>query len=250
MTLPRGGGFGRYVLDSGELRGHNGFHLSFLPNASVSGEFEFVQNGGRFILPKNFMFTRRWSGVKCTYTLNGGRFEFSGYLGGVNDSSCNIINLNGGTYVANASDLIRRESVKLTISGTNTFEVASGKTFTIADDTVGISSIVKTGAGTLSLDGVIGIDSLDVRAGTVTLTDTILPALDGAADLTIAKTAALNLDYDGEAAFKTLTVGGQERASGLYSAAKGSPAVRNVLNGCGELRILEGNGLGCVVIIR
>ena len=250
LTLPRGGGFGRYVLDSGTLTGSSYFHLSFLPNASVYGEFEFVQNGGTFILPKNFMFARRLNSVKCTYTLNGGRFEFSGYLGGVNDPSLNIINLNGGTYVANASDLIRRESVKLTMSGTNTFEVASGKTFAIADDTIGTSSVVKTGAGTLTLDGVIKLASLDVQSGVAKLTDTILPVLDGAADLSIAKTGAtLNLDYDGEAAFKTLTIG-RPRAAGVYSAAQGPNAVKRVLGGGGSLRILEGSDPGTFISIR
>ena len=251
LTNPQTGGYGRYVLDSGELRGHNSFHLSFLANASAFGEFEFVQNGGTLILPKNFMFTRRLNGVKCTYTLNGGRFEFSGYLGGVNDPSCNIMNLNGGTYVANASDLIRRESVKLTMNGTNTFEVASGKTFTIADDAAGTSSIVKTGAGTLVLDGELNLAGLDVQAGTVTLTDKILPELDGAADLSIAKTgAALNLDYDGEATFKTLHIGDQARGAGVYSTTQGANVVKSRLLGTGSLRILEGNDLGMTIIIR
>ena len=250
LTQPRAGGFGRYVLDSGSLIGSSYFHLSFLFDASTYGEFEFVQNGGTFREPKNFMFTRRNTGVKTSYTLNDGRFEIGGTIGGVPDTSKNSLSLNGGTYVANSSDTIMRESFAFSMSGTVTFEVASDMTFTIANDAADASSITKTGEGTLALDGEIALSDLDVQAGTVTLTDKVLPALDGTADLTIAKTAALNLDYDGEAAFKTLTVGGQERASGLYSAAKGSPTVRNVLNGCGELRILEGNGLGCVVIIR
>ena len=251
LTNPQLGGHGRYVLDSGELRGHNSFNLSFLANAGQLGEFEFVHNGGTFILPKNFMFTRRLNGVKCTYTMNGGRLELGGYLGGVNDPSCNIINLNGGTYVAGASDIIKRENVKLTMSGTNTFEVASGKTFTIADDTVGTSAIVKTGDGTLSLDGVIKLDSLDVQSGTVTLTDTILPALDGAAELSMAKTGAtLNLDYEGTATFKTLRVNGIERGAGVYSAAHVPSFMRNALVGNGELQILEGNGPGFLIIVR
>ena len=84
----------------------------------------------------------------------------------------------------------------------------------------------------------------------MTLTDTILPALDGAADLSLAKDTKLNLDYDGEATFKTLTVGGQERGAGVYSATQGAPSVQRLLDGAGMLRILEGNGPGNAVIIR
>jgi len=250
MTLPRDGGFGRYVLDSGELLGHNGFHLSFLPNASMYGEFEFVQNGGTFIAPKNFMFTRRNNGVKTSYTLNDGRFEIGGTIGGVTDASKNSMSLNGGTYVANASDTIMREAFAFSMSGTVTFDVASGKTLTLANDGTDAVSIIKTGAGSLTLDGMFDLDGLDVQGGTVTLTDKTRPALSGSADLSMARTAKLNLDYAGEAAFKTLTVGGLERGAGVYSVTKGPPAVKNVLSGTGALRIMEGVGLGSVIVIR
>ena len=72
----------------------------------------------------------------------------------------------------------------------------------------------------------------------------------GTADLSIAKLATLNLDYDGTATFKTLNVGGRERGAGTYSAANGPKAVRNVLGGEGVLQILEGNEPGTVLLIR
>ena len=250
LTQPRAGGFGRYVLDSGDLIGSSYFHLSFLFDASTFGEFEFVQNGGRFVVPKNFMFARRLDNVKVAYTLNDGRFEIGGYIGGVPDTSKNSINLNGGTYVANSSDTIMRESFTFAMSGTVTFEVASDMTLTIANDTADASSIVKTGAGTLVLDGEIALNSLDVQVGTTTLTEKSLPALDGTADLSIAKTATLNLDYDGTATFKTLQIGGRERGAGVYSAANGPKVVRDVLGGEGALRILEGHDPGTILIIR
>jgi len=250
LAKPRSGGFGRYVLDSGNLIGSLNFHLSFLFDASVYGEFEFVQNGGRFVVSKNFMFTRRLDGVKTAYTLNDGRFEIGGYLGGVPDPSKNAINLNGGTYVANSSDAIMRESFAFSMGGTVAFEVAAGMTFSIADDAADASSIVKTGAGTLVLDGELNLAGLDVQAGTVTLTGKTLPALDGTTDLSIAKTATLDLDYDGTATFKTLQVGDRERGAGVYSAANGPKAVRNVLGGEGVLQVLEGNEPGTVLLIR
>ena len=250
LTNPHPGGYGRYVLDSGTLRSPDDKHLSFVYDSSSLGSFEFVQNGGTLILPKDFMFARRNDGVKFTYTLNGGRFEFGGYLSVAYAPSCSIINLNGGTYVANASDTIMREAITLNMSGTVTFEVASGKSLTIANDATDASSIVKTGAGTLALGGVIGLDALDAQAGTVTICDKLQAVLDGTADLSIASTdATLNLDYDGEAAFKTLTVR-RPRAAGVYSASQGPNAVKHVLSGGGSLRILEGSDPGIVIKIR
>ena len=250
LTQPRNGGQGRYVLESGELRGHNSFHLSFVLASSINhlGSFDFVQNGGTFILPKNWMFSRVTNGVKFTYTLNGGRFEFGGYLGAYADPSMNFMNLNGGTYVVNASDIIKRESFTLDVGGEVTFEIPSGKYLTIADDAPGAFSVVKTGAGALNLDGVLGLNGLDVQAGTVKLTDKI--ATDDAAPLSIAKTATLNLDYDGQMTFKTLKVGNLGRAAGIYSATQGKATVKNVLNGTGAIQILEGSYPGIVIKIR
>jgi len=253
LTQPRGGGHGRYVLDSGELRGHNNFHVSFVfaSGNAYLGSFEFVQNGGTFIEPKNFMFSRVTSGVKFTYTLNGGRFELGGYLAGYTDPTLNVLNLNGGTYVANGSDAIKRETFTLTTSGAVTFEVASGKSLTLANDGTDAVSIGKTGAGALVLDGFIGLGGLDVQDGSVTICDKIPQLLDGTADLSIARTGAmLNLDYDGQATFKTLTVGEHSRAVGVYSATQGSNVVRSRLAGSGTLLILEGDDPGTIISIR
>ena len=253
LTQPRVGGYGRYVLDSGELRGHNSFHLSFVmaSNGSLGGAFEFVQNGGTFILPQNWMFARVTSGVKFTYTLNNGRFEFGGYLAGYADPSLNIINLNGGTWAVGKSDIITREAFTLTTSGEVTFEIASGTTLTIADDSATAASFVKTGTGSLVLDGAFVLNGLDVQAGSVTLTDKMQTFANSNATLSIAKTGAtLNLDYDGEMPFKTLKVGDRNRAAGVYSAEQGPNVVKNVLSGDGLLRILEGSDPGTIIKIR
>ena len=197
------------------------------------------------------MFSRVTSGVKFTYTLNGGRFEFGGSLAGYTDPTLNVLSLNGGTYVANGSDTIKRESFTLTTSGTVTFEVASGKSLTLANDGTDAVSVVKTGEGSLTLDGMFDLSGLDVQAGTVTLTDKLQSLLDGTADLSIARTGAtLNLDYDGRMPFKSLSVGGKERAAGVYSATQGRASVQALLTGEGELLILEGSDPGTIISIR
>ena len=77
-----------------------------------------------------------------------------------------------------------------------------------------------------------------------------MPLLNGDANLSIAKEATLNLDYDGEATFKTLKIGGLQRGANVYSSAQGPKIVKNRLSGNGALRILEGNDPGLVIIIR
>ena len=252
LTQPRVGGYGRYVLDSGELRGHNSFHLSFVmaSNGSLGGTFELVQNGGTFILPQDWMFSRVTSGVKFTYTLNDGRFEFGGYLAGYANPALNIINLNGGTWAAGKSDTIKREVFALTTSGEVTFEVADGKTLAIADDSGSAASFVKTGAGSLVLDGAFVLNGLDVQAGSVTLTKKMLPFATGDAALSLARGVTLDLDYDGQMPFKTLTIGSRARDAGTYSATKGSTAVRSVLAGKGEILVLEGHEPGTIITIK
>ena len=250
LAQPRSGGYGRYVLDSGEIRSPGDRHLSFLLTSSESGSFDFVQNGGTFSVPKDFYFARRADGVTCTYTLNNGRFEFDGTLVGVANPARNIINLNGGTYAAGKSDAVNRETFTLTTAGAVTFEVEDGKTLTIADDSRSAAALVKTGAGSLVLDGAIALNGLDVQAGTVTLTEKMLPFADGGATLSLARAATLNLGYAGQMPFGKLNVGGAGCFPGVYSASKGTPRVRNRLDGTGELNVLGGFGPGATILIR
>ena len=70
-------------------------------------------------------------------------------------------------------------------------------------------------------------------------------------DLSLARTGAtLNLDYDGQMPFKTLSISGRGRGTGVYSAEQGPESVRNVLAGDGELLILEGTEPGIVITFR
>ena len=159
---------------------------------------------------------------------------------------------NGGTVKIAYSgiDFCPRESIALTVGGTVTLETPAGTSAVIANDGAGEVAFVKTGEGSLALDGAFDLSGLDVQDGALTLTDRTLPLLDGSAALSVAKTATLNLDYDGQVSFKTLKVGNLGRAAGVYSATQGSNAVKRVLDGGGDLKILEGSDPGVVIKIR
>ena len=129
-------------------------------------------------------------------------------------------------------------------------QVGDGKTLTIQNDSATATSFVKTGAGSLVLDGAFVLNGLDVQAGSATLTEKMLPFATGDAALSLARGVTLDLDYDGQMPFKTLTVGGIECDTGVYSATKGTPRVKKCLGGTGELCILTGSGPGCVIKIR
>ena len=154
------------------------------------------------------------------------------------------------TSGGNISCRVPDGAMAITASKLDKCELQADGVAVIANDGAGMASFVKSGAGSLALDGAFDLDGLDVQAGTLTLTDKTLPLLDGTADLSIARDATLNLDYDGQAAFKTLTVCDRERGAGVYSATQGPVAVQNVLDGDGSLRILEGSEPGAIIIFR
>ena len=252
MSRPNGG-VGRYVLDSGTLQmGSSGtLQTSFFHKWDDAGTFELVQNGGTFIVPKNIYLVRNNKNVSNSYTLNGGRVEFGAVISSYS-RTMGAVNFNGGTVKIGYSGIAfcPRDNVSLTVGGNVTFEVPEGTSAIIANDGVGEVSFVKTGEGSLALDGAFDLSGLDVQNGTLMLMDRTLPQLDGTANLSIDKAATLNLSYDGQATFKTLKVGDRSRAAGVYSATQGSNAVKRVLDGDGELKILEGSDPGVVIKIR
>ena len=247
------GGVGRYVIDSGTLRltSPNALSASFFQKWDDAGTFELVQNGGTLIVSNNFYLVRNNKNVSNSYTLNGGRAEFCSVLSSYS-RMMGFVNLNGGTLKIGYSgtSFCPRENLTLTVGGTVTVETPAGTSAVIANDGAGEVAFVKTGEGSLALDGAFDMSGLDVQDGTLTLTDRTLPLLDGTANLSIDKAATLNLSYDGRATFKTLKVGDHSRAAGVYSAAQGPTAVRKVLDGDGELKILEGSDPGIVIMIH
>ena len=99
--------------------------------------------------------------------------------------------------------------------------------------------------------GGLNIGGLNLAAGTVTLGDHTALAATGGTELSLGRTGVtLDLDYDGQMPFKSLAVGGKERAAGVYSATQGRMSVRSLLAGDGELLILEGTDPATVISIR
>ncbi len=252
MSRPNGG-VGRYVLDSGTLRmnSSNTLQTSFFHKWNDTGAFELVQNGGTLILPRNIYLVRNNKDVANAYTINGGRVEFGSIISSYS-RTMGTVNFNGGTvkigYTGYA--FCTRENVTLTVGGTVTFETPEGTSAIIANDGEGEVSFVKTGDGSLALDGAFDLTGLDVQGGTLTLTDKVQTFANDDAALSLARGTTLNLDYDGQMTFKTLTLGGCGRGAGVYSATQGPSAVKRVLTGDGELLIREGSEPGTVILIR
>ena len=240
------------MLNGGTFRGNASLHLSFMNTAVDHGTFAFVQSGGTFILPRSLFFARATYGLDLTYTIKGGRAEFAGYPSGYS-RTMNFYNFDGGTVVfkgTSGASFADRANFTMSVGGDVTFETDSAtRTVYFPNDYTGDGAITFNGGGFL-FSGAVNVSGLNVQTGSVTLGESAQRAATGGTVLTVSKTAALNLDYDGEMPFKTLKVGSHGRAAGVYSATQGPAAVRNVLHGNGKLLILEGSAPGSVLSIR
>ena len=248
------GGSGRYVLNAGTFKTSGTYNISFFENAGDVGTFEFVQNGGTFLSMRRIFFARELkSGVSLTYTLNGGRIEFSEYLAGTL-RKYDFINFNGGTVVfdgANTANFADRQYFTVTVGGDVTFQmVNTAKSVRFPNDWTGDGTVTFNG-GNYFFSGGLNIGGLNIDAGTVTLGENTALAATGGTELSLGRTGVtLNLDYDGQMPFKSLAVGEKERAAGVYSATQGRTSVQMLLAGEGELLILEGSDPGTVISIR
>ena len=127
------------------------------------------------------------------------------------------------------------------------------KPATVTVDTGAVVDVglVTVNTGSLVFDGALDLAGLDAQGGTVKIGEKLQPWMDGTADLSIAKTGAtLDLDYDGEAVFKAMSIGRQSRGAGAYSATQGATIVKRVLAGRGSLRILNGNDPSLIILTR
>ena len=254
LSKPNGGS-GRYVLNSGTFKTSSDYNLAFFEHAGDLGTFEFVQNGGTFLSKRRIFFARDLKNgvINLTYTLNGGRIEFSEYLAGTL-RKYDFINFNGGTVVfdgANTANFADRQYFTVTVGGDVTFQMANtAKSVRFPNDWTGDGTVTFNG-GNYFFSGGLNIGGLNLAAGTVTLGDNTVLAADGETTLALARTGVtLNLDYDGQMPFKTLTVGSKGRGAGVYSTTQGASTVQCLLAGDGELLILEGHEPGTVIIIR
>ncbi len=246
------GGSGRWVLNSGTFKSHPSYNLSLMASAGETGSFEFLQNGGTNLVMNKLTFARGldWR-TRQSYTLNGGRAEFANVLEGTS-RALNFINLNGGevAFTGNSRNFAAREYFTLSVGGDVTFESANASaTIYLLNDLEG-DGVITFNGGNFYLGGGLDVSGLNVAAGSMTLGAATALAAAGATELTVARDASLCLDYEGQLPFKTLKVADRNRGAGVYSAVQGPKSVRNVLEGDGELLILEGSDPGVIISIR
>ena len=247
------GGSGRWVLNSGTFKSKSGLNHSFMANAGEVGAFEFVQNGGTNLVMGTLTFARGLDRrTRQTYTLNGGRVEFTGAVEGTY-REMNLFDFNGGVVAFSGNsgrNFAAREYFTVRVSGDTAFEmVNAANTIYFPNDWTGEGKATFFG-GNFVFTGGLNIGGVDIAAGMVTLGPNTALAAAGATELSVARGASLCLDYEGQMPFKTLKVADRNRAAGMYSVAQGPNSVRNVLEGDGELLILEGSDPGIVISIR
>ena len=247
------GGSGRWVLNAGTFKSKSGLNLSFMANTGEVGAFEFMQNGGTNLVMGTLTFARGLDRrTRQTYTLNGGRVEFTGAVEGTY-REMNIFNFNGGVVAFSGSsgrNFAAREYFTVRVSGDTAFEMMNAaNTIYFPNDWTGEGKATFFG-GNFVFTGGLNIGGVDIAAGMVTLGPNTALAAAGATELSVARGASLCLDYEGQMPFKTLKVADRNRAAGMYSVAQGPNSVRNVLEGDGELLILEGSVPGIIISIR
>ncbi len=252
LSCPNGGS-GRYVLNSGTFKSSGSYKLTFFEDANVLGTFDFVQNGGTAQFMNQITFARTLNPrVHLAYTLNDGQVEFRTVAG--TQRSLDFINFNGGTVVfsgATGSSFAERQFFTVTVGGDVIFQMANAaNSVRFPNDWTGDGTATFNG-GYFYFSGELNVGGLNITNATVTLGANTALAATGETVLSMARTGAtLNLDYDGQMPFKTLTIGGRGRGAGVYSATQGPSAVKRVLAGDGELLILEGTEPGTVIFIR
>ncbi|MBR2839364.1 MAG: hypothetical protein IKE55_11305 [Kiritimatiellae bacterium] len=254
LSRPNGGS-GRYVLNSGTFSTGSSYKPTFFEKSGDLGTFEFVQNGGTFIVRKSLFFSRELKNgvIDISYTINDGRVEFYEDLSGTL-RKYNFINFNGGTVVfrmSSGSNFALRQFFTVSVGGDVTFELGnSANSVRFPNDITGDGTITFSG-GNYYFSGELNVGGLDIAAGTVALGDCTALAATGGTALSIARNGAeLSLGYDGQMPVATLSVGGAEQWAGVYSATRGSTSAKRVLRGCGELVVLSGVGPGMTILVR
>jgi autotransporter-associated beta strand protein len=128
------------------------------------------------------------------------------------------------------------------------FDVAAGKDITVSQSLLGdpVSTgggLTKDGAGTLALTGTnTYTGNTTVTAGTLSLGNgTANSGLADGADVSVAGSAVLNLNYSGTDTIDGLTLNGVAKAPGVWgSVASGAPNTDPLLTGSGTLTVTTG----------
>jgi autotransporter-associated beta strand protein len=185
--------------------------------ANGSGSFtgNITNSAGTFNLVKSGSGTQILAGNNTyngTTTVNGGTLQIGD--GGTTGT------LGGGGVTNNAALVFNRSDSP-----------------TVANPISGSGSVTKAGTGTLTLSGPNSYTgNTTVSAGTLRLGNGTAPSnLAGGADVIVATGATLDLNFLGTDEIRSLTLGGQTVAPGIYTAS-----VSNFITGTGTLTVTVG----------
>ena len=182
--------------------------------------------------------------------LNGGTLAVNTITqGGSGNNGANVFNFNGGILKARAASTTFFQGADNTFikSGgatidSNTFNITIGQILRNDPASPG-GGLTKNGTGTLFLTGAnTYTGATTVTAGTLSLGNgTTNTGLANAADVVVAASATLNLNYTGTDTIDELTINGVAKTPGVWgSAASGAPNTDTQLTGTGTLTVSTG----------
>jgi autotransporter-associated beta strand protein len=179
-------------------------------------------SGGTIIKSGTLIWGAVTNGVSpdCSYALGSGPVTLNSgaTLQFEKASPTNALTLNGGTlYAANSAGVTWMGPVTVNSNTTVRTDFGMG----ISGNIGGARGLTKTGANTLTLNGVnIYTGANVVQAGTLSCSQ---PAALGAGALSISNGATVNLSYSGTRSIFSLTFGGTNKLAGVYGSTS-SPA--------------------------
>lgn len=139
--------------------------------SATKGEGTFNQNGGTANIATLTMGNRTSGTAVATYNLGAGTLKAQSIIAG-NGTATRTFNWSGGTIAnLNAStDLAIGSGITFNLTNNGTFEADTSRSITVNSSISGSGGLIKTGAGTLTLNGTntyAGTTSID--AGTVVI---------------------------------------------------------------------------------
>ena len=230
---------GKYTLNGGVLSLYKANSSFGYSNGAI---LEFVQNGGTLQVGE---FCK--SGVptgRYTYTLNGGTNEIeTSWI--MPETGRATAYLNGGTIISGSNTAMFSHRIDMVFGGEVSFaQKAANVAVTLGSKMTGAGTIRQAGPGTLTLAGTpVFYGAVVVDGGTFAFAEPVHPDT----DLAIAAGATVSVDCE-EVVVRTLSVNGNQRRAGTYSASGDNLGGRIV--GSGVLVVLEGNDPGTMIIFQ